>query len=218
MGKRGKQTWSKKCLPLHTIRIRRERKVSGRGWCEVRYIKIRMGGPSGLNWIPLARFTWEQMHGPVPPGKRVVHLDGNTLNDNPANYGLLTAGEVIKLYHRLDREMSEENRRGRKRREAIAEHNRLRGQLKRAIGFLATRWYAADLPARVVYDTPFRSRRQLAAQFGLSIAINGAISGRRLSALPVTFHRGVELLERFGPRGLARKPLPAAREEEPVNA
>jgi hypothetical protein len=207
MGKRGKQPWSKKCLPLHSIRVRRERKSSGRGWIEVRMIKFRMGGKSGLNWMPLARFTWEQMHGPVPKGMRVVHLDGNTLNDNPANYGLLTAGEVIRLYHCLDREMSEANRWDPRRRAATAASNRLRGQVKRAIGLLPTRWYAADLPRRVVYDQPFRSRRQLAATFGLSVSLNGRLPRRKL---PVTFHRGRELTDRFGPRGFTRQPLGAA--------
>lgn len=169
-------------------------------------IKVRKYGPIGRRWIPLAKFTWEQMHGPVPRGKRVTHLDGNTLNDNPANYGLLTPGEVINLYHQLDPVMSRENRRGEKRRGATAAHNRLRGQVRRATSLLPTRWYAANLADRIVYDEPFRSRRRLLARLGVQVEINGSISRRRQAALPFTMHRGHELLERFG-RMFRREPF-----------
>jgi hypothetical protein len=191
MGKRGKQDWSKDYLPVGSIRLRRRRRASGRVY-EVRFIKSRFKGPN--RWIPLAKHTWEKTHGPVPSGMRVVHADGNTLNDNPSNYCLMTAGEVIKLYHRLDFEMSDLNRRGPKRRAATAAHNRLRGQIRRATSFLPTRWYAIDRQARLVINEPLRSRRRLAALFGVSIQVNGAISAKRLAQSPVEFVRGRELL------------------------
>jgi hypothetical protein len=127
MGKRGKHDWSKDYLPVGSIRLRRRRRASGRVY-EVRFIKAKFKGPN--RWIPLAKHTWEQMHGPIPEGMRVVHADGNTLNDNPSNYRLMTAGEVICLWHRLDWEMSDLNRRGPKRREAVVAHNRLRRILR----------------------------------------------------------------------------------------
>lgn len=169
-------------------------------------IKVRMTGPFSRRWIPLARYTWEQMHGPIPQGKRVTHLDGNTLNDNPANYGLLTPGQVINLYHQLDPVMSRENRLGEKRRSATAAHNRLRGQIRRATDLFPTRWYAANLAERIVYEEPFRSRRRLLARLGVHVEINGGISRRRRAALPFTIQRGHELLDKFG-RAFRREPF-----------
>lgn len=191
MGQRWKQDWSKDYLPVGTVRIRRRRRGRN-GVYEVRFIKAKFKGPN--RWIPLAKYTWEKMHGPIPAGKRVVHADGNTLNDNPANYKLMTAGEVICLYHRLDFEMSDLNRRGPKRRAAIAAHNKLRGQIRRATSWLPTRWYAIDRKAKLVINEPQRSRRRLASLFGVSIAVNGAISSKRLARLPVELVRGRELL------------------------
>src|SRR5262245_56543839 len=121
MGKRGHHDWSKRCQPVGTIHLRTKfsyRANGSRGPTrKVRYVKVRLTGPKPKRWMPLARYVWEKTHGPVPAGLRVVHLDGNTLNDDPKNYGLLTAGEVIKLYHKLNPAMSEENRRGRRRRQ-----------------------------------------------------------------------------------------------------
>ena len=36
-------------------------------------------------WRPYAVHLWESHHGPVPPGRRVLHEDGDTLHDDPAN-------------------------------------------------------------------------------------------------------------------------------------
>lgn len=194
MGKRGHQGWSKKCLPVGTIKCRTRREGPGRRTHTVRFIKIRVDGPRPGQWIPLARYTWEAMHGPVPPGKRVVHLDGNTLHDEPSNYGLMTAGEVISLYHRLEPAMSEENRRGELRRKLTGEHNRLRGRIRRATSWLPTRWYAVDIAKREIHNQPFRSRRKLLEAFtGTTVERNGGISRRRLAALPIQAVRGAEL-------------------------
>lgn len=175
--------------PVGTIRTRRR----NRRGLETRFIKVRMRGPR--KWITLARYTWEQMHGPVPRGMRVVHLDGNTLHDAPDNYGLLTPGQVAQLCHQLDPEMSRENHQGRKRREATVQSNRLRSQVRRAVQFLATYWYAVDRQRRFIYDAPFRSRTQLAVALGLLEAprINGAIAQRTLDSWPVELVRGAEL-------------------------
>lgn len=93
-------------------------------------IKVRLDGPQGGRWVRLARFTWEQRHGPVPRGQRVAHLDGNPLNDDPANYGLMTPGQVIQMFHRLRPAMSESNRLA--IRETTKDRNRLMGRVHRA--------------------------------------------------------------------------------------
>lgn len=193
-GKRSPRSRRRDALPIGRIKIRRRRRSSGKGFIEVRFIKVSDSGPKGRRWIPLAKYTWEQLHGPVPVGKRVVHVDGNTLNDNPTNYALMTAGEVIRHCHELDPLMSEENRLGQKRRQATAEHNRLRGRIRRATGFLPSRWYLVDIEQCIVVDQPFRSRRKLAAAFGVVIESNGAISAERLANLkPYEFRRGLDV-------------------------
>lgn len=85
-------------LPVGTIRIH----ARGRGGLRVRFIKYRTdGGYSAANWMPLARWWWLQNKGDVPAGYRVVHADGDTLNDDPtgANYELMTPGDVIGNWH-----------------------------------------------------------------------------------------------------------------------
>src|SRR5687767_7726725 len=83
--------------PLGTVRER----DAGNGQL-VRMIKVRMDGPTGLRWIPYAKWWWEQHRGPAPAGRRVCHADGNLLNDDPRNLVALTPGEVFNLYHKLD--------------------------------------------------------------------------------------------------------------------
>jgi hypothetical protein len=140
----------------------------------------------------LAKFTWEQMHGPVPPGKRVVHADGNTLNDNPDNLVLMSPGEVAQLCHVLDPAMSEENYRGHGRRAATAEHNRLRGRIRRATEYLPTRWYLVDESRGVAYNDPHRSRRGLLLAYGIDpIAL--PMNGRVMTAFALTPMRGSEI-------------------------
>lgn len=188
--------------PIGTIRVRRHNNV------ESRFIKVSMQGK--YRWQMLARFTWEQMHGKVPAGMRVVHLDGNALNDDPTNYGVMTPGELIVHYHALRPEMSEENRRGTKRRQATAEHNRLRGQIRRATSWLPTRWYAVDPQRCVIYEVPYRSRTALMHDLGLLSAKrkNGKIARKQLAKLPIEFRRGAEL-DAAEFCQFSRRPLPA---------
>lgn len=189
-----KKDWSRDPAPLGSIRLRR-RKRGGKP--NTRFIKVRMDGPPAKRWMPLATWSWIQCYGPVPAGKRVVHLDGNTLNDHPDNYGLMTAGEVIKLYHELDPEMSEENRRGEKRRQATSQHNRDRGAVTRATRWLPHCWYAVHHDRRVIVNEPYKSRRLLLLANGVTAARNGRVygtpdfepmRGRQLAADPRYLH------------------------------
>ena len=50
-----------------------------------RYIKIKDTGPSNYCWITYARYLWGKANGPVPESCFIVHVDGNTMNDNLYN-------------------------------------------------------------------------------------------------------------------------------------
>src|SRR5258706_866663 len=138
-------------VPVGTISIRKA--SSG---VKVRMIKVRDGGPISGRWIDFARFWWLENRGPVPDGKRVCHLDGNTLNDDPSNFGLLTPGDVIFLAHERDPKMSERNRRNCS--DATAEMNRMRGLIGRATGWLPSLWYAVDFARKLIHNEPHRER------------------------------------------------------------
>lgn len=184
------------CYDKGAIRIRRRRQQNRT--VEVRFIKVRNGGPFARRWIPLARFTWEQMHGPIPAGYRVIHVDGNTLNDNPANYALMTAGEFIRHCHQRDREMSLDNRYGPKRRQATAKHNRERAAVLRNYRFLDRFWYPVDHRRCEIHNTPFRSRRLLFEQHGVELPLNGVCPrGVRLPLEAIRGHRLNEDRQRY---------------------
>jgi len=66
-----------------------------------RWIKVADGGRPQDRYITYARWVWQQGHGPIPAGLRVVHLDGNQLNDSPANLALATPAQVLALTKKL---------------------------------------------------------------------------------------------------------------------
>ena len=53
------------------------------------------GRPS--RYVRKARWVWEQVHGAIPPGARVVQVDGDATNCDPDNLTLMTKGEVLAL-------------------------------------------------------------------------------------------------------------------------
>jgi hypothetical protein len=111
--------------PVGTIRIREQ---FGN---KLRFIKVRMDGPTSGRWIRLSRWLWEQKNGPVPDGHQIYHWDGNTLNDADDNLVALTRGQYLRRCHDLDPAMSEENRMGH-RRDRVIETNQERGAVSRA--------------------------------------------------------------------------------------
>lgn len=167
MGLRGHHWWSKQRLPVGTVRIRR------RGGRRVRMIKARQDGPQGPRWVNFARHWWLANRGPIAAGMRVVHLDGDTLNDDPANYGLATADDILMLSRDWDPELDANNRRAQVR--ATIATNRQRGRVNRARNWLPTRWYPVDLAARVVVNLPCRSRVLLFRHYAGAVqSANGA--------------------------------------------
>lgn len=62
--------------------------------------KRRMEGTQWERWEFLHRAVWEEANGPVPPGMRVIFLDGDKLNCSPENLALVTAYEQLDLTRR----------------------------------------------------------------------------------------------------------------------
>lgn len=151
MGKRGSQPWSRDGLPIGTVRVRKNSQRR-----HARMIKVAADGPRGRRWITLARHWWLHNRGPIPAGMRVVHRDGDTLNDDPGNYILCGAGDVAYLARTWDPTLDERNACA----VAIgtAKCNRDRSRVRRATSYLPGYWYAVDPARRVVVNDPHRSR------------------------------------------------------------
>jgi hypothetical protein len=81
------------------------------------------------------------------------------MNDDPSNLMLGTAGDVVYLFCHADPEKSAENHK--RHAAASVEHNKARGQIRRATSILPTYWYAVDLDKRRVINNPVRERHQL---------------------------------------------------------
>jgi hypothetical protein len=158
MGKRGKQPWSRENLPIGTVRLR---KHSKRG--KVRMIKVRDDGPRGGRWIAFARYWWLTNKGPIPPGMRVVHWDGDLLNDDPSNYRLVTADDVLILSRVWDPTLDERNHE--RAAQGTSQCNRDRGRVNRARRLLIRHWYAVDPTGRVIINQPHRSRLAIARRY-----------------------------------------------------
>lgn len=169
---------SRDYMGVGSVRVRRARRSNGQPY-EVRFIKVAFKGPS--RWKRYATHLWETTHGPVPDGHMVVHLDGDSLNDDLDNLAVLSPGEVITWRHRVDQAMSRNNRRGDKRLDAVRTFNREIAAVRRQREWLPRYWYAVDHQRRVVFNTPYKSRRRLLADWGYEhVAINGGMSRKRV--------------------------------------
>lgn len=155
-----KNDYSRDYLPVGTIRIRQRN-----GGQKVRMIKVRNDGPKSGRWINWARYWWELNKGPVPPGKRVGHLDGDTLNDDPKNLALMDPGDVLYLAHERDPEMSREN--SRVKGLAFSEMNQNNARFRRLTEVLPTRWYPLDPKRGIVFNRPCRMSWQVYRIFGV---------------------------------------------------
>lgn len=163
--------------PVGTIRVRREKT------CPVRFIKVTDKGPPQGQWMRYARWWWLQNKGPIPAGKMVIHVDGDSLNDDPKNLILGTASDKMYLSHKNDPEMSARNRIACSA--ATAEHNRLRSRVRRTLGWLPTRWYGVDHVNRCIHNQPSKVRAGVWRQLGFDFYI--ALNGRGVDSLVLGF-------------------------------
>lgn len=60
------------------------------------YIKIKVH--SHL-WVQKSRVIWEQKNGKIPKGYKIIHLDGNALNDDIDNLACISNEELGGLRH-----------------------------------------------------------------------------------------------------------------------
>lgn len=131
-----------------------------------RAIKVRSDGPQGRRWMHLGAYLYQQAHGPVPEGMRVIHLDGDRLNCDLANLRAVTPSDALYLagerkgkrwldaaLHRAHAACSKANR-------ARMIGNRLLGVIQPSL------WYGIDHNARVVYGPLGRNIKQALACFG----------------------------------------------------
>lgn len=160
----------KVALPIGTIVIRKLIKNGDlrRTPSLVRFIKVAMEGPPQKRWMLFAKWRWEKEKGPVPAGKCVLHMDGDTMNDELSNLAVGGHGDRIALAHLRDPEWSKEQHR--RCAQGAAEHNRLRGLVKRSKGQSPGMWYPVWDAEGLVFNVPFRKRKALLAWFGVDVS------------------------------------------------
>lgn len=127
-----------------------------------------MEGPPARRWERLALHWWRTNKGPVEGGKRVAHMDGDTMNDDPANYGLVDAGDILFLAGLRDPGMLERNRRSCGR--GAAAFNSMRARIRRLSAWNMNRWYVADLARRVIFNVPHKEGWQAYASRGVPVS------------------------------------------------
>lgn len=140
-------------LPIGTVRVR---KKHGKGF---RLIKVNDDEPASRRWMTFARHWWMRNRGPIPEGMRVVHRNGDPLDDSPENLILATAGDVAYLAREWYPGLDEVNKLAVQK--AMRKHNRERAAVRRAFEYLPNHFYPVDVPGRRVINEPYRSRARL---------------------------------------------------------
>lgn len=148
---RGARAWR----PVGTIIVRRDSQ-SGRPY---HWIKVAdVVGAQWKNWRKYRHVVWEQHHGPIPPTCRVMHRDGDTLNDDVANLELVTLSD---LWHRsMARRTKQQQRRAREKMSRAATKRAAAERARREIR-------PADAPPLMIVEakpTPMRSAAEVARE------------------------------------------------------
>lgn len=153
-------------LPLGTVVVRQLRRNARK--CFSRYIKVHESGVKSRRWMLYSRFWWEKNRGAVPHGKMVVHVDGDSMNDDPGNLALGTTGINLVLLHNRDLEWS--RRQHKRASKGAGEYNRQKGMINRAKNFLKNYWYPVVDEMTVVLNVPFRRRKHVLASLGVDVS------------------------------------------------
>ena len=59
------------------------------------YIKVKIGQPD--IWVMKHRLVWEAANGPIPEGHIIIHLDGNGMNNDISNLGIIDKKTQMEL-------------------------------------------------------------------------------------------------------------------------
>ena len=70
--------------------------------------EVKVGMPS--KWMLMSRYVYKKHIGPLNPEDRVIHLNGNTLDDSPENLMKVSMAELVRINQRKlissDRELT----------------------------------------------------------------------------------------------------------------
>ena len=96
VGRMGETQYKKGNLPHNTKPIGYER-ISRDGYIEVK-IAMRPGDTKdGHNFVGKHRLIWEEAHGPIPKGHKIIFLDGDKQNCNIGNLALVSNAELLQM-------------------------------------------------------------------------------------------------------------------------
>lgn len=108
--------------------------------CRRRFIKVKDWGRPQGRWMPYARWLWQRHRGAVPHGYIIIHADGDTMNDHPANLRLISRRNHLAYQQARNPEMAIKQHRkaalAAKKRwklpRSIRDHAKRRSSLRRA--------------------------------------------------------------------------------------
>jgi hypothetical protein len=66
-----------------------------------RYIKIMVGEQP--KWVLYSKYLWEKTHGKIPLGYTLLYKDGDILNDEISNLGLVSISDMLLTHKRQKR-------------------------------------------------------------------------------------------------------------------
>lgn len=133
-------------------------------------------------WKTYARHVFETHHGPIPCGKRVLHEDGDSLNDAPGN--LILGDAADSLFLALE-DPRVDARRRRRAATSIARCKAEISDLRRAFSIIPWLWYLT-IPARqFVYPVPFGTAAELLEAWRISCPHRSLQHLRRRGVSPV---------------------------------
>lgn len=99
VGRMAETQFKKGGLPPNTKPIGYER-ITKDGYVEVK-VKMRPNRDTGeKNFVCKHRLIWEEAHGPIPKGQKIIFLDGNKQNCSLENLAIVSAKEEIELMRR----------------------------------------------------------------------------------------------------------------------
>ena len=137
-----------------------------------RFIKVSHYGRATQCWRSYARQWWLTNRGPIPPGWSVYHLDGDYLNDDPAN---LAIGRQSHFEILFSANPKLRKRQATNRAKAVAKSNAERAAIRNASTIQSRKWYVVGLSQGHVVMRPHNTKTEALSFAKLWQAAKGAI-------------------------------------------